>query len=400
MAIDSPLDSPLESLSHRDTLESSKRATMALEVREHGFEAAHARFGEQWHKLLKRGGLNISLAPEFVRAAAASVGLLDKVRVLAAHCGSELVGVMPFVPTATKMFAIPMKVLSLAGNLVSYHHELVAPDCQTELLRACLRDPKRSWHVLQMDNVPVDGPTGQALRRLAHEERFALVAYSGDVAPYLPIAQSWDQFLASKSGNFRSNLKRKEKSLLKGGTLGERWFHSVEDVAELYRCMQAIESKSWKSTAEVAVTAEGNEGIYYKELLPFLAGRGLLFANVLYLTGEPVAYHLCYFHEGQVGNMKTSFDEARQSFSPGAVVIQRAIEKAFEAGAHEFDFLGDDQYHKRLWTDSARAHQTYFLFSRDLRARAIGHVKAVLQARRKADFRAVIRRSEALEPDH
>lgn len=379
--------------------ESVPHLPVTLDVRAHDLETACEAFGTQWHALLKRGGFNISLAPEFVKAAAASVGVAAQVRVLTAHRGSELVGVIPFVPDTSRMFSVPMKTLSLAGNLISYHHEVAALDCQEELLRALLCDPARNWHVLRMENVPVDGPTCRALHKLAREERFALVSYRGDVAPYLPITLSWEQFLASKSGNFRSNLKRKEKSLRKGGDLTERWFHAPDDVSELYRCMQVVESKSWKSSADVAVTAESSEALYYRELLPFLARHGLLFANVLYLDQQPVAYHLCYFHEGRVGNMKTSFDEARQALSPGAVVIQRAVQQAFQAGAREFDFLGDDQYHKRLWTDSARSHQTHFLFSRNLRSRAIGLAKTFLQTRRKTEFHAVIRRSETLDSE-
>ncbi len=377
-------------------LESSRPDSAKLEVREYGLEEACRLHSTEWHDLLKRGDFNISLAPEFIKASAASVGMADRVRVVVAQRGSALVGVMPFIPSQARMLSVPMNMLGLAGNLISYHHELVAPGCQAEMLRACLGDPKRRWHVLCMENVPVDGPTSQALDSVARELGFAHVSYAGDVAPYVPIDQTWEQFLAARSSSFRYNLKRKEKSLRNGGALEERWFHGLDDVPELYRCMEAIESNSWKNSAQVAVTSQSTEALYYQEVLPFLARHGLLFANVLYLDSKPVAYHLCYYFEGRVGNMKTSFDETKQSLSPGAVVIQRAIQHAFQRGAREFDFLGDDQYHKRLWTDQSRAHRTHFLFSRDLRSRAVGLAKTLIQARRNKEFHAVVRRGEVV----
>jgi CelD/BcsL family acetyltransferase involved in cellulose biosynthesis len=389
----------VEASSGRAPLRPAAHAGTPLELREFGLAEAAERFGAPWHELLRRGDYNISLAPEYVQAAAASVGLSDRIRVVVAHRAGEMVGVIPYFETTDRMMKLPMVTLRLAGNLISYHHEVAALDCHEEMLRAFLGDPKRRWHVLCMENVPTDGPTCAALHKLAGEVGSSLVSYPGDVAPYVPITQGWDAFLAERSSNFRYNLKRKEKALKKGGTVEERWFHEPQDVDELYRCVEHIESKSWKSTASVAISSKPNEALYYQQLLPALARRGLLFANVIYVNATPVAYHLCYRFEGRVGNMKTSFDEASQALSPGAVVIQHAIQKAFETGAREFDFLGDDQYHKRLWTQSARAHQTHFLFSRSLRSRAIGMAKRYVQARRKTEFHAVLRRSDTLEPE-
>jgi CelD/BcsL family acetyltransferase involved in cellulose biosynthesis len=369
------------------------RAHPGLQVREYGLTEALERFSPQWHDVLRRGDYNISLAPEFVKAASASVGLTDSMRVLVAHHGADAVGFMPFHRVKTRMMGVPMTMLRLAGNLIAYHHELVALDCHAELLRACFRDTGR-WHVFCAESIPVDGPTCRALHQVAREVGSSLVTYPNDVAPYLPIAQTWDQFLAGRSGNFRYNLKRKEKALKKGGSVEERWFTTPDDVPELYRCMEAVESQSWKSAAQVAVTSKSNEALYYREILPFLARNGMLFANVIYVNGNPAAYHLCYFFQGRVGNMKTSFDEAYQELSPGAVIIQHAIQRAFTEGAKEFDFLGDDQYHKRLWTEETRPHRNHYLFSRDLRSQLIGRVKAILQKRRKAEFHAVKRRSD------
>jgi len=360
-------------------------------------EAAQ-RHGAAWRGLLQDLRLNVSLSPEFLAASSASVGLASQMRVRVATRHGALVGALPYFIKPTRMYAIPLRMVCLGGNLIAYHHEIVQRDCALELLRSLLAHGGLGWDVFYADSLPVDGATAAALRALCAEIGGALVAYPGDAAPYLPITQTWDDFLKSKSSNFRYNLKRKEKALTKGCDLTERWFNGPDDVEDLLHCMQQIEASSWKKLADVAVTSKQNELAYYREMVPFLAANGHLFANVLYLDGEAVAYHLCYRFGGVVGNMKTSFKEERGALSPGAVVIQRAIRRAFEEGATEFDFLGDAQYHKALWTDLVRRHEATFLFAPTLRGRIVGGLKKQVQRWRRTEFHHVIRRSDVTGP--
>jgi hypothetical protein len=143
---------------------------------------------------------------------------------------------------------VPLTIVELAGNLLSYHQEIVATDCQLELLRACLERAVPKWHVFIAAGLQSNGPTADAVRAIAGEVGSTLLRYSVESSPYLPINTSWEQFLGSKSANFRHNRKRKERALRKQGQFEVRWFESVMDVSELYDCMLEIESQSWKKT--------------------------------------------------------------------------------------------------------------------------------------------------------
>jgi CelD/BcsL family acetyltransferase involved in cellulose biosynthesis len=76
-----------------------------------------------------------------------------------------------------------------------------------------------------------------------------------------------------------------------------------------------------------------------------------------------------------VGNLKTSFDEQRADLSPGSIVIDACIARAFELGASEFDFLGDAGTHKAAWTATVRVHASYFLFAPRAKASIVGRLK-------------------------
>lgn len=372
--------------------EGSGVAQPALEVSECGLDEAAEWFGSEWHALLASEGLNITLAPEFLTAASASVGLRDRQRVMVARRGAQLVGVLPFFVKVFRLHGVPMRMLCLGTNLIAYHPEIPAPACAAELLDAVLSSRSHPWDVFCARAVPSDGLTTRAVRQVASARGYAMVSYPGEASPFL--AQSWDEFLRSKSSNFRYNLKRKEKTLKSGGAITERWLTSEADVPALLRCMQEIESSSWKSAADVAVTSKRSELGYYEAVIPFLARHGMLFANAIYLDDEPIAYHLCYRFIGVVGNMKTSFKESHSALSPGAAVIKSAIQRSFELGAREFDFLGETQYHKLLWTDTVRKHDVHFLYSRTVRGRLFGAIKRATERWRRTNFHHVIRRAE------
>ena len=80
--------------------------------------------------------------------------------------------------------------------------------------------------------------------------------------------------------------------------------------------------------------------------------------------------------------MKTSFDQEFATLSPGGYVIDASVERAFDLGAKEFDFLGDAAPHKLAWTSTTRKHGDFFLFGRTWKGRIIGHLKRWSQQRR------------------
>ena len=69
-----------------------------------------------------------------------------------------------------------------------------------------------------------------------------------------------------------------------------------------------------------------------------------------------MAHLLGVAHRGTYYALKTSYDEAYRAWSPGIVLFQHAIRKAFEDGLATFDFLGDDSRWKGELANDRRAH--------------------------------------------
>src|SRR5262249_52941035 len=122
---------------------SAQGADSATDIREHSWDDARQRFAADWQRLLDAGRFNISLAPDFLQAAALRHGRADSLRVLVDRVGGEIVGLLPFYSSPSRAFSIPVSMLSLGGNLVSYHHEIVSLGRQRQLLRALLCEPRQ-----------------------------------------------------------------------------------------------------------------------------------------------------------------------------------------------------------------------------------------------------------------
>lgn len=333
-----------------------------------------------------RTGVNLSMHPNWVAAIAAAKGLLDRITVFLAWNNAELVAAIPYYRSVLKEYGLALNAIELAGNLVCYHHEIVARGDYARVVTALLA-ANGDWDVLCMKNVLSQSATAAAFSQLGQDLGNALVARSGESSPYIPIEKPWDIFLSEKSANFRSQLKRKEKKLRQLGELQSVWFTSRDQIPQLLTDILFIEEKSWKEASNMAICNSEAEQQYYRRLLPFLAQRDSLYANVIYLDGNPVAYSLCYAFNGKLGQLKTSFDHGLREFSPGIYVNKVAIQRAFEIQAKEFDFLGDVMRHKLEWADSLREHCDFYLFSKRLKATFIAKIKNIIAyCREKRDY--------------
>jgi len=333
---------------------------------------------DPWDRIVTDGAFNPSLLPEWIGAAAAGMDMLARLRVFALYDGDEVIGIIPYYRARRRMAGITLETINLAGNLVSYHQEFVTRRDPGTLLRQFLDSFDRgTWNLFVAHGLPSDGPSLRAMRN--NGGGGVLVGYESDASPAMRLTNTWEQYLATKRKKFRYKINRRRRGLMAGGKVETRWFDRAIDVPALLDAILRIESHSWKVDADMAISERPQERHYYELLLPWMAERGLLLANVIYLDAEPIAYNLCYVWGGCLGQIKTSFDGRFAGLSPGAVATEDAIHRSFKLGAAEFDFLGDVMPHKLEWATHLRQHYDCFLFANSWRAKLIGTAKRAVQ---------------------
>ncbi len=335
---------------------------------------------EPWRQLVTKGKSNLSMFPEWIEIAAKSHGLLSNIRIFTKSHDNSITGVFPYLIRKRRMNGIPLRWLEPAFNISSYHPELVCKrDCHN-LFSELLSRTKDLWDVVHIQNISPDGDIAKHLRNLSMTHGNVLLQSPGDSSPYIPLKGSWEEFLSAKTKSFRYRLKRRSKKLEKAGKLEIRWYTDSLSIDELFTDILRIEEGSWKMSVNMSITQNTKEIDYYRKLLPYLANSGKLFANTILLDSTPIAYSLCYNDNGVIGQLKTSFLDSYKHLAPGTVLVNHTIQRAFEIGAREFDFLGNIMPHKLEWTDNTRIHNNYFLFSHRRPVHLLGKAKQIALA--------------------
>lgn len=335
---------------------------------------------ESWENLVSSNGFNPSCLPRWVgivEKALGSKGVAVSVFVDRNPDGS-IEGFVPYFINWKSIGGLPMRVLQLGTNRVSYHVELVAIDPTRTLARFLAF--VQGWDLFHAANVNVQAPTFKALQLVGTQYPFVNVA-KGESSPYVPLRDSWADLIASKGKKFRYKLRKRAELLQLDSAWKMLWMDGMSSKTVLADIF-AIEKKSWKASEGLDIPSRPQEAEYHRRLIPFLLDRGWLFGNVLHCNDTPIAYSLCCHAGTWIGQLKTSFDISYEEYSPGAIVIDACIEQAFARGATEFDFLGDATQHKLAWTDHAREHVDVFIAGTTI----LGRSYAALKKHRSGNF--------------
>jgi CelD/BcsL family acetyltransferase involved in cellulose biosynthesis len=227
-------------------------------------------------------------------------------------------------------------------------------------------EPGRPWLDMLRDESP---------RRLAATER------SQHELPYIPLeGLDWETFVSQRSSKFRTQIRRRERVLLREHDM--KVHRATEetldaDLDELFR----LHALRWEGRGESALT-EADVQAMLRAFAASALRRGWLRLIILEAEGSAIAAFLGWRLSDSYVSYNTGFDPAWAKKSVGTVMTSVAIRDAIEEGAREFDFLlGTDPY-KRSFTAEARPsvtvvltgalRPTRFLVAGEARARSVG----------------------------
>jgi CelD/BcsL family acetyltransferase involved in cellulose biosynthesis len=332
----------------------------------------------EWSALISATGANPTLSHDWLRVSMSALARPDENIQVCVFRGPDgaLRGLLPFYHSRTRMLGLGMKQLELGSNFMSYHATLLAPGFECPALDTLLRGIP-GWDIFRASNIVTGSPAAMALEEIGAQMGLKVLKLAGESSPYLRISSGWEEFLATRNKKFRYKFKKRHESISADASCQLVWYTSREGVERLLADMLTIERASWKVGEGTDIGSRDQEVRYHNLLLPALAGAGWLLGLVLYKSGQPIAYSLCCHADGWFGHMKTSFDSAYAELSPGAIVIDASVEKAFALRAREFDFLGDAAQHKLAWTSTVRQHTDYLLFARSLKPRLVAMLKTL-----------------------
>jgi len=270
--------------------------------------------------------------------------------------------------------------LRLLGEPVSnYQGPLHRPERVTDLVHALaahLTSPETPVRLLDFGGLPERSPFFSALRALDVPGWSAPAVMRTATCPYVDLAGGWTTVLDRRTSASRRQLARKWKTLAR---LGRLEFHEVDSparVRELLPELFTLFRQRWEGRHESGGFA-GRFREFHLHAAPALAAAREARISHLALDGHVVAFYYAVRADGGTASYVIGHDGVLGPFSPGQLMLIRALEAACVRGEREYDLsLGEESY-KDEWASGARGVFRLLAWRRRSTSAVHGRVRAV-----------------------
>ena len=289
---------------------------------------------------------NAFVSPEWARAWLGVFGG-DATPAIAVSRGSGGVvrGIVPMVRTG----GTGGKVLRFAGfNLGDVFHPACAPADEREVAAECFAAllEAAGADAILLDHVPAeaDWPAAAAEAGGLARDR----PYRDDVLPWIDLeGLSWEDFLAGRSRNLRSQIRRKTKALERDHEAVFRTA-SAETLEADLAALVRLHDLRWRDRGGSGALGERPRR-FHEAFTRAALRRGWLRLWVLDVRGEPAAALYGWRLGDRFSYYQAGFDPAYERQSIGLVLLARTVRAAADEGALVYDLLrGGEAYKSRL----------------------------------------------------
>ncbi len=285
-----------------------------------------------WRRLAEDAGRLFS-TPEWMASWWRHLGGEEEPRTLALFdCDAEPVAVLPLAVGRVG----PVRVLRFAGHGPA---DASGPVCGPALARPSLEALAGSLRApahLLAERVPLAGELPHGFVELQREQ-----------SPTIDIADGWDAYLKSRSSNFRSQVKRKERKLQRESGLEYRLASAATLEADMATLVRLHEAR-WGSEGSGAFA--GARAPFHLDFARSALERGWLRLWVAEVEGDrPIAAWYGFRFAGEELYYQSGRDPEWDRSSIGLVLLAQTIRAAAEDGVSCYRLLrGGESYKDRF----------------------------------------------------
>ncbi len=337
--------------------------------------AAIAPIEAEWRALAEERS-NGFITPEWFRSWWESQGQRSSSPLIsvARRPGGSVAGVMPLVLDESSR---PRAIRFAGANIGDRFHPAASREEEATVAAATMRALEVAGLDQQMVLLECADSQSQwwRLMKRGSSIRRAIVEQQQTMVPFINLAGSdWETYLAHRSRNFRKQVRRAERALIRDYSMKVRsaTTKTLEaDLAELFRLHDLRRNLLGGSSLDAAARCS------LRAFAEAAHRRGWLRLSVMEADSMPVSALLAWRIGTSYVSYQGGFDPAWGRQSVGVAIEAVNIRNAIAEGAGEYDFLLGTEHWKRRFTPDARPTQTAVL----VRARRPTRVLVAAEAR-------------------
>lgn len=337
-----------------------------------------ATLRDGWRRLAETSG-NAFVTPEWFDASLGHYGASGRPCVAALRGeDGELEAVAPLIREDEGA----RSVIRFAGASLGDRFEPPArtPAARQDLmsrLGSVLLD-RKDWRVLVLENAPEDADwvsslTSEGLHatRLPHRD---------EVLPYASIAGlGWDDFMAARSRNFRSQLGRKQRALAREYELEYRLVEDSDELPGALADFERLHHARWDERGGSQALTERSRA-FHQEFARSALRQGWLRLWLLEVDGEPAAAWYGWRIGDRYSYYLAGFDPAWSRQSLGLLLQAHTVRAAIEEGAATYDLLLGGEEYKGRFADGEERVSTYTVARKLSTARLLARAEVLARA--------------------
>lgn len=322
----------------------------------------------EWDPLLQSSSADtIFLTWEWVTAWLDAVHPQADLFVVAVRDAGRLIGIAPFYRGSFRFVKLVgytcLRVLGDCHSGAEYPDIILQRGREGEVCSAisqCLEKYHHLWECAWLPNI--SGWTG-ALDRLNKVFGQPLAFHRSRPASFscISLPDTFDNYLAAFSGNFRATLKRQEKKIYSSGEISFEVCDCLEDVSSFLDALFEMHGKRWESVGQKgAFVRRPLMKKFYELFSPVALQQGWLGLFAVRCNGQVAAVQFGYVYRGTFYQLQEGFDPAGPAGS-GNILRKYVVNWCIDNKLKEYDFLGQHSLHKQHWQGKERFGHHLFL---------------------------------------
>lgn len=165
-----------------------------------------------------------------------------------------------------------------------------------------------------------------------------------------------EEYWMRRSKNLKHNLGRQRRRLAEEGR--SLVLRTIRDPAQVGACVATygrLEGSGWKASTGTAVSADNDQGAFYRDVLETFLARDEGCVFQLELDDRVIASDLCLERNGVLVILKTAYDASIEGLSPGLLLHQEIFAQLYAGGrVRSVEFYGRVREWHTKWTQDFR----------------------------------------------